>query len=229
MKTYSQSFASAAFAAALFTAGPLFAADINQLQSSFDQPPDDARIMVRWWWFGPAVTKPELEREMNFMKAGGIGGFDVEPTYPLKLDGELPGVTNFALLSPQHLDALRFTAEKAKELGLRMDLTLGSGWPYGGPQITRSNAVDAIRASAPVTITAGQTSVALPAGGGGRGGGENGEIIAALLGPVTDAPAGASPYIPLVIQGQTAQLPADLHGATRGDVLTQWVSRAWSR
>ena len=74
MKTYSQSFASAAFAAALFTAGPLFAADINQLQSSFDQPPDDARIMVRWWWFGPAVTKPELEREMNFMKAGGIGG-----------------------------------------------------------------------------------------------------------------------------------------------------------
>lgn len=215
MKTYSQSFASAAFAAALFTAGPLFAADINQLQSSFDQPPDDARIMVRWWWFGPAVTKPELEREMNFMKAGGIGGFDVEPTYPLMLNGELPGVTNFALLSPQHLDALRFTAEKAKELGLRMDLTLGSGWPYGGPQITRSNAVDAIRASAPVTITAGQTSVALPAGGGGRGGGENGEIIAALLGPVTDAPAGASPYIPLVIQGQTAQLPADLHGATR--------------
>jgi len=30
---------------------------------------------------------------------------------------------------------VRFTGEKAKELGLRMDLTLGSGWPFGGPHI----------------------------------------------------------------------------------------------
>jgi hypothetical protein len=220
MKIHLKSVASAAFAAALFAAGPLFAADINQLQQSFNQPPDDARIMVRWWWFGPAVTKPQLEREMNFMKEGGFGGFDVEPTYPLQLDGELPGVKNLKLLSPEHLEALRFTAEKAKELGLRMDLTLGSGWPYGGPQITRSNAVDAIRAAAPVAVTAGQTSVALPAGGGGRGGGENGEIVAALLGPVTNAAAGESPYIPLEISGRTAQLPSDLRGASRVTIYT---------
>jgi len=44
------------------------------LQRDFDQPPDDSRIMMRWWWFGPAVTKPELEREMKLMKDGGIGG-----------------------------------------------------------------------------------------------------------------------------------------------------------
>ena len=132
-----------------------------------------------------------------------------------QLDGELPGVKNLKLLSPEHLEALRFTAEKAKELGLRMDLTLGSGWPYGGPQITRSNAVDAIRASAPVAVTAGQTSVALPAGGGGRGGGDNGEIVAALLGPVTNAAAGESSYIPLKISNRTAQLPSDLRGASR--------------
>ena len=94
MKIHLKSVASAAFAAALFTAGPLFAADITQLQGSFNQPPDDARIMVRWWWFGPAVTKPELEREMNVMKQGGIGGFEVQPTYPLDLDGDLPGLKN---------------------------------------------------------------------------------------------------------------------------------------
>jgi len=39
--------------------------------------------MMRWWWFGPAVTKPELEREMRLMKEGGIGGFEVQPVYPL--------------------------------------------------------------------------------------------------------------------------------------------------
>jgi len=213
MNTHLKSFASVAVIAMLLIASSLSAADsIGQLQNSFDQPPDDARIMVRWWWFGTAVTKPEIQRELEVMKAGGIGGVEVQQTYALQLDGELPGVTNNQFLSPQHLEALRFTAEKAKELGLRMDLTLGSGWPYGGgPQITRSNAVDAIHASAPVSVSPGQTTVAAPAGRNGESDG----IIAALLGPVTDAPAGGSAYLPLEVHGDTALLPSDLRGATQ--------------
>jgi hypothetical protein len=168
--------------------------------------------MVRWWWFGTAVTKPEIQRELEVMKAGGIGGVEVQQTYALQLDGEMPGVTNNQFLSPQHLEALRFTAEKAKELGLRMDLTLGSGWPYGGgPQITRSNAVDAIHASAPVSVSPGQTTVSAPAGRNGESDG----IIAALLGPVANAPAGGSTYLPLEIRGNAAVLPSDLRGATQ--------------
>jgi hypothetical protein len=216
MKIHLKSFASVAVVAMLLAAGSLFAADnIGQLQRSFDQPPDDARIMVRWWWFGTAVTKPEIQRELEVMKAGGIGGVEVQQTYPLQLDGELPGVKNLKLLSPEHLEALRFTAEKAKELGLRMDLTLGSGWPYGGPQITRSNAVDAIHASTPVSVSPVQTSVELPASGGRRGSEENDGIVAALLGPVTNAPAGGSAYLPLEVRGNTASLPSDLRGATQ--------------
>src|SRR5215475_9343744 len=115
----------------LFSVGfsKLIAAPLDGLKSSFLNPPDDARIMMRWWWFGPAVTKPELEREMRLMKEGGIGGFEVQPVYPLTLEG------NLTYLSPEFLDALQFTGGKARELGLRMDLTLGSGWPYGGPHI----------------------------------------------------------------------------------------------
>ncbi len=114
-------------------------ASVAELHQSFLHPPDDARIMVRWWWFGPSVTKPELEREMRAMKQGGIGGFEVQPTYPLELDG------NFRYLSDEFLDALRFTGEKAKELGLRMDLTLGSGWPFGGPHIPIAQASGKLR------------------------------------------------------------------------------------
>jgi hypothetical protein len=127
---------SSAFLALL--AGLAFGADpanIAQLQRGFEKPPDDARIMVRWWWFGPAVTKPELEREMLLMKQGGIGGFEVQPTYALELDNPEKGIKNLPYLSPEFLDALTFTGEKAKEIGLRMDLTLGSGWPFGGPHI----------------------------------------------------------------------------------------------
>src|SRR5467141_5127745 len=78
------------------------------LEKSFAHPPDDARIMMRWWWFGPAVTKPELEREMRVMKEGGIGGFEVQPVYPLALDDPEKGIKNFPFLSDDYIDALRF-------------------------------------------------------------------------------------------------------------------------
>ena len=133
----------------------------SKLQQSFVQPADDARIMVRWWWYGPAVTKPMLEQEMQTMKAGGIGGFEVQPTYPLSVDGELPGVHNIKFLSPEFFDMLRFTADKAKELGLRMDLTLGSGWPYGGPMFSKSEGAGEIFEQT-ARPAAGVTSVALP-------------------------------------------------------------------
>jgi hypothetical protein len=110
-------------------------ANVTELRRGFERPPDSAKMMVRWWWFGPSVVKPELEREMRLMKEGGIGGFEVQATYALELDDPAKGIKNFSYMSPEFLDALTFTGAKAKELGLRMDLTLGSGWPFGGPHI----------------------------------------------------------------------------------------------
>src|SRR5436190_333778 len=60
--------------------------DVATLQRQFQHPPDDSRIMMRWWWFGPAVTNAELERELRTMKQGGIGGVEIQPVYPLALD-----------------------------------------------------------------------------------------------------------------------------------------------
>jgi hypothetical protein len=119
--------------------------DMAKLEYAFDLPPEDARPMVRWWWFGPAVTKTELARELNVMKDGGFGGVEVQPTYPLAIDGQPAGVINQTFLSPQFLDDLKFTAAKTKELGLRMDLTLGSGWPYGGPMFPVTEAPGRLR------------------------------------------------------------------------------------
>jgi hypothetical protein len=119
--------------------------DIESLQKGFIAPPPDCRIMMRWWWFGPAVTKPELEREMNLMKDGGIGGFEVQPVYPVALDDTSTGIRTLPFLSDEFIEVLRFTSEKAKQLGLRMDLTLGSGWPYGGPRVPVSQAAGKLR------------------------------------------------------------------------------------
>src|SRR6185295_8471875 len=116
---------SASRVAASASTPPAAGPSLDFLQRGFEQPPDDSRIMMRWWWFGPAVTKPELEREMRLMKEGGIGGFEVQPVYPLTLDDSEKGIRNFPFLSDEHIEALRFVSAKARELGMRMDLTLG--------------------------------------------------------------------------------------------------------
>lgn len=121
------------------------AATIEDLQRSFQTPPDDARIMMRWWWFGPSVTKTELEREMRAMKAGGIGGVEIQPVYPLLPDDPAAGIKNLPYLSDEFIDVLRFANDKGRELGLRVDLTLGSGWSFGGAKTPINEAAGALR------------------------------------------------------------------------------------
>lgn len=119
-------------------------ATLAGLRQSFEKPPAEARMMARWWWFGAAVTKPELEKEIRTMKEGGFGGFEVQPVYPLVLDGD-HGLVNLPYLSDGFLDALKFAAETARTVGMRFDLTLCSGWPYGGPYVNIGNASGRLR------------------------------------------------------------------------------------
>ncbi len=142
------------------------AAPLDELQASFVSPPDDTRIMMRWWWFGPTVDKAQLEREMLLMKEGGIGGFEVQPVYALVLD-ESNGTRTLPFLSDEFVDALRFTAAKARELGLRFDLTLGSGWPFGGPTVKIDHAAARLRYEH-VKIDGGSRLVKVPSIGAGE-------------------------------------------------------------
>jgi hypothetical protein len=151
---------------------------VDDVRRLFLNPPANARIMMRWWWFGPAVTKLELEREMRAMQAAGIGGFEVQPVYPLALDDSATGIRTLPFLSDDFLDALRFTGAKARELGLRMDVTLGSGWPYGGPGVTIDRAAGRLREER-VTVPAGIGRVAVPSIGGGE------RLIASFLLPAS--------------------------------------------
>src|SRR5579864_4271691 len=140
---------------------PASADSLSDLRSKFEHPPDDARIMMRWWWFGPAVTRPELAREMRTMKEGGIGGFEVQPVYPLALDDPELGFKNVPYLSEEYLDTLAFAARTARELGLRMDVTLGSGWPFGGPHTPVTEAAGKLRCDR-VPVAPGESSAPMP-------------------------------------------------------------------
>jgi hypothetical protein len=109
--------------------------NIATLRAEFAAPPANAKPMVRWWWFGPAVVKPEIARELDQMHAAGIGGVELAAEYPLALDDPSKGILNLRYGSPEYVEMLRFANEHATSLGMRVDLTLGSGWPYGGPNI----------------------------------------------------------------------------------------------
>jgi hypothetical protein len=106
---------------------------IESIKSNFKNPPPEAKPMVRWWWFGTAVEKPEILRELQQMKIDGIGGAELAFVYPEVLDDPAKSLKNLPFLSPAMLDAVHYAQAEGRRLGLRIDVTLCSGWPYGGP------------------------------------------------------------------------------------------------
>jgi hypothetical protein len=91
---------------------------------------------TRWWWMGNAVDKENLIRELTLFAKAGIGGVEITPIYGAK--GFESKYINF--LSPHWMNMLEVTVQKANSLGLGVDMNVGTGWPYGGPQISPENA-----------------------------------------------------------------------------------------
>jgi hypothetical protein len=178
---------------------------LSHLEKTFQAPPNNARPMVRWWWFGPSVTKPEILREEEQMKAGGFGGFVIHYVYPLALDDPQTGFRNLPFLSPQFLNDVTYTNQQAHKLGLRSGLALASGWPYGGRSTPITQASADIR-QMKTLLQPGEASVAIPAM-------ENGEsLVAAFVGPASpDEPASAQTQLPTPPAGATRlTLPAHI-------------------
>ncbi|HEV2485751.1 MAG TPA: glycosyl hydrolase [Terracidiphilus sp.] len=136
-------------------------ASLQVLRENFANPPASARPMVRWWWFGAAVEKPEILRELQQMKADGIGGAELAFVYPEVLDDPSKGLVNLPFLSPAMLDAVNYAQAQGRQLGLRIDVTLCSGWPYGGPATTLQEAAGRLR-TVDVAVPPNASSVAAP-------------------------------------------------------------------
>ena len=114
--------------------------------------------MVRWWWFGSAVEKPEILRELQQMRADGIGGAELAFVYAEELDDPARNLKNLPFLSPEMLSAVTYAQSEGRKLGLRIDVTLCSGWPYGGPATTLEQAATRLR-TMEVAIPAGTTGL----------------------------------------------------------------------
>ena len=91
---------------------------------------------ARWWWMGSAVDKPNLKKSLIDFHKAGIGGVEITPIYGVK--GEENNFIDY--LSPKYMDMLDYTVKTADSLGIQVDMVLGTGWPYGGPQVTLPHA-----------------------------------------------------------------------------------------
>jgi len=89
-----------------------------------------------WHWMGSAVDKENLTKLLEMYSQAGFGGVHVIPIYGVK-DWEDRYID---FLSPKWMELFSHTLSEANRLGMGVDLTTGTGWPFGGPQVTLADA-----------------------------------------------------------------------------------------
>ncbi len=122
-------------------------------------PVPENRPWTRWWWLGSAVDEASLTRELELFRAAGIGGVEICPIYGVQ-GWE---ARNVPFLSPRWMELFGHTLGEARRLGMVVDLTTGTGWPFGGPWVADADAssrAEVVRRE----VVDGKLSEALPAG-----------------------------------------------------------------
>jgi hypothetical protein len=94
------------------------------------------RPWAYWWWMGSAVDKTNLTRELQRYHDAGLGGVHIIPIYGAR--GYEDKFIDY--LSPKWMEMLAYTVTEAQRLGMGVDMTTGSGWCFGGPQVTDQEA-----------------------------------------------------------------------------------------
>jgi hypothetical protein len=88
------------------------------------------------WWMGSAVDKANLTKELQRYHDAGLGGIHIIPIYGAK--GFESKYINY--LSPEWMDMMGWAVSEAHRLGMGVDMTTGTGWCFGGPQVTDEDA-----------------------------------------------------------------------------------------
>jgi hypothetical protein len=86
-----------------------------------------------WWCPGSAWDTESIDWNIENLKAGGIGTAHIVPIYGAKGYED----RNINYLSEKWIDSLKYILKKADALGMQIDMTTGTGWCFGGPDLPR--------------------------------------------------------------------------------------------
>ena len=98
--------------------------------------PQKARPWTRWWWMGNAVDSGNIRLQLQQFHDAGIGGVEIVPIYGVK--GAEDKFIKY--LSPQWMAMLDYTVAEAKARDMGVYISVGTGWPIGGPQVSTQDA-----------------------------------------------------------------------------------------
>lgn len=96
------------------------------------EPTVENRPFVRWWWHGSAVDKEGLTFNLEEFARQGLGGFEITPIFGVKGNE----ANDIPFLSEKWMEMLEHLTAESKRLGLQVDMNNGTGWPFGGPEVT---------------------------------------------------------------------------------------------
>lgn len=105
-------------------------------QNPWPKTTETAKPWTRWWWMGNAVDEKGLDKQLTTLHKAGFGGVEIVPIYGAK-GFEKQYLT---YLSPEWMKMLQFTTNKSKSLNMGVDMSVGTGWPIGGPQVDEQDA-----------------------------------------------------------------------------------------
>jgi len=95
-----------------------------------------AKPHAYWWWMGSAVDTNNITKELTRYHDAGMGGVHIIPIYGAK-GWESKYIP---YLSPEWMEMLDYTVTEARRLGMEVDMTTGTGWCFGGPEVTDEEA-----------------------------------------------------------------------------------------
>jgi len=99
----------------------------------FDWPAATAenKPWTYWWWHGSAVDTQGLTEHLEAYQQAGLGGVHIIPIYGVK--GQEQRFIDY--LSPGWMKMYAHTVSEAHRLGMGVDMSTGTGWPFGGPNV----------------------------------------------------------------------------------------------
>lgn len=95
----------------------------------------EAKPWAYWWWMASAVDPTNLVREIERASVAGLGGLHIVPIYGAK--GWEDRATPF--LTERWMKMLDLSVREAGRRDMGVDITLGTGWCFGGPWVSEAD------------------------------------------------------------------------------------------
>ena len=109
---------------------------VADAQPSWPAVSQEAKAGARWWWLGSAVDKENLQWNMQEYAKAGIGSLEITPIYGVQGNQK----NELSFLSAPWMEALKYSEEEGHKNGIAIDMSTGTGWPFGGPNVPLSEA-----------------------------------------------------------------------------------------